>query len=84
MTDHIGRSKVAHDKVKLGAFHHLRDFVCDILDAHLRLFIIGCNLWRGDHHSLFTRELLLYATVEEESNVSIFLRLCSRQSAEKR
>lgn len=73
---HVRRSKVAHDKLVLAGLNDLSHLVGDSLDTHLRLLVVRCDLWRGNHHTLFALILLLDATVEEEGNVRVLLRLC--------
>ena len=76
MTNHVGRSKVAHDEFVFASLDNLGDLVGDTLDAHLGLLVVSGDLGRGDHVSFLALELLLDTTVEEEGNVGVFLGLC--------
>jgi hypothetical protein len=77
MTNHIGRSKVAHDEFVFASLDDFGNLVCDSLDAHLGLFIVRGDLGRGDHVSFLAFELFLDTSVEEEGDVGVFLGLCS-------
>lgn len=70
-THHIRRGKVAHDKLVLFLFnllcHSLRHAMC----RHFRLLVVGGNFGAGDELAVFTIKLLLDATIEKESYVSI-------------
>lgn len=76
VADHVGRSKVAHDKLVLLGLEDLGDLVGDTLRTHLRLLVVGSDLGRGDHRTLLALVLLLDTAVEEESNVGVLLSLC--------
>jgi hypothetical protein len=76
MTNHVGRSKVAHDEFVVSSLDNFGDLVGDALDTHFRLLVVSGDLGGGDHVSLLAFELLLDTTVEEEGNVGVFLGLC--------
>lgn len=48
-THHIGRSKVAHDKLVFTTLDDLGDLVGNALGAHLGLLVVSWHLGRGDH-----------------------------------
>jgi len=73
VTDHIGRSKVAHDEFVFARLDNFGNLVGDTLDTHLGLLVVSSDLGGGDHVSLLALELLLDTTVEEEGNVGVFL-----------
>lgn len=75
MTDHVGRSKVAHDELVFAGLDNFGDLVCDSLDAHLGLFVVCGDLGGRDHVSLLALELLFDTSVEEEGDVGVFLGL---------
>jgi hypothetical protein len=79
-THHVGRRKIAHDKLVLVLAHDSSYFVRDAVHAHLGLQVVRCHLGRVDKEPLFVLELLLDAAVEEECHVRVFLRLCVRWS----
>jgi hypothetical protein len=71
VTNHIRRSKVAHDELVVASLDDFGDLVGDTLDTHFRLLVISSDLGGGDHVSLLALELLLDTTVEEEGNVGV-------------
>ena len=75
VADHVGRSKVVHDKIELALSDTLRHLFTHTRSTHLRVKIVCSDLGRGNHISDLARELLLDTTVEEEGDVSIFLGL---------
>lgn len=75
VTNHVGRSKVVHDKVELALADTLSRLFTHTRSAHLRVKIVCCDLGRGNHIPDLAGELLLDTTVEEEGDVSIFLGL---------
>ena len=75
VANHVGRSKVVHDEVKLALANALGHLSTDLRGAHLGVKVVGGNLGRRDHVTDLSRELLLNTTVEEESNVSVLLSL---------
>lgn len=70
-TYHIGRRKVAHDKLVFSALDDLGDLVGDALGVHLGLLVVRGHLGRGHHFPVFVFELLLDTSVEEESDVGV-------------
>lgn len=76
MTNHVGRSKVAHDEFVFARFDNFGDLVGDTLDAHLGLLVVSSDLGRGDHVSFLALELLLDTSIEEEGDVGVFLGFC--------
>ena len=74
--NHVGRRKVAHDKLVLGGADDLGDFVRYARDAHLGLQVVRGDFGRVDQVPLLVLELLFDAAVEEERDVRVFLRLC--------
>lgn len=75
VTNHVGGSKVVHDKLEVALAKALGHLVTHGGSAHLGLEVIGGNLGRRDHVADLAGELLLNTTVEEESNVSVLLSL---------
>jgi hypothetical protein len=75
MSDHIGRSKVAHDKLVLARLDRLGDRVGYSLCVHLGLLVVSGHLGRRDHDSFFTGELLLDTSIEEEGDVGVLFGL---------
>ena len=71
-THHIRRGKVAHDKLIISLFYLLCHFLRHAMCRHFRLFVVGRNFGAGDELAVFTIKLLLDATIEEESYVSVF------------
>ena len=75
MADHVRRCEVAHDELVFILLYDLSNLVCDTLDAHRWLFIVGRDLGRRDHVALLVLELLLNTAVEEERDVRVLLGL---------
>lgn len=75
VANHVGRSEVVHDKVELLLAKALSHLGTDSSCTHLWVKIVGSNSGRRDHIAHFTGEILLDATVEEESDVSVLLSL---------
>jgi hypothetical protein len=75
MANHVGGSKVVHEELELALLDALAQLVSDSHGAHLGLLVIGGDAGRGDHVSDLVVELDLDTTVEEESDVGVFLRL---------
>lgn len=71
VTNHIRWGEVVHEESILFLCDPLGKLLCNWSSAHLRVEVVCRHLWRWDHLSLFAGELLLDATVEEESDVSI-------------
>jgi hypothetical protein len=75
MSYHVRGCKVAHHEFVLALLEYLGDFLCHTVDAHLRVFVVGGDLGRGDHVSFLVLELLLHAAVEEECDVCVLFSL---------
>jgi hypothetical protein len=75
-THHIGRSKVAHDKLVFTTLDDLGDLVGDALGAHLGLLVVRRDLGRGDHFPVFILELFFDTAVEEEGDVGVLFGFC--------
>ena len=75
VTNHVGRSKVVHDKVELALSNTLGHLLTNTRGAHLRVLVVCGNLGRRNHVPHLTGELLLNTTVEEESNVGVLFGL---------
>lgn len=75
VANHIGRSEVVHDEVKVVLAETLRHLGANSGSAHLGVKIVGSNSGRGDHVTGLAGEVLLDTAVEEESDVSILLGL---------
>lgn len=75
VADHVGGSKVAHDKLVIFRLDNLGYLVGNALHAHFGLFVIGGHLGRGDHDPLLAVELLLHAAVEEEGDMGVLFGL---------
>ena len=75
VTDHVAVSKVEDNNVILVGFNLLADCIANLVCTHLRLEIESRNIGGVDKNSVFTLKCLFLASVEEECNVSIFLRL---------
>lgn len=73
---HIGRSKVAHDKLVFTTLDDLGDLVGNALSAHLGLLVVRRDLRRGDHLPMFVLELLFHTAVEEEGDVCVLFGFC--------
>jgi hypothetical protein len=69
------RRKVVHDEFELALTNALRHFVGDLVGAHLRLQIVGCDARRWDHVAHLVLELLLDTAVEEEGDMCVLLGL---------
>ncbi len=80
---HVGRGKVAHDKLVLGGADDVGDFVRYAAHAHLGQQVVRRYFGRVDQVPLLVLELLLDAAVEEERHVGVFLRFCERVSSGK-
>jgi hypothetical protein len=72
---HVWRSEVAHDEIVFALPDNLGNLLSDTLDTHLRVLVVCRHLRRGNHMALLVLELLLNASVEEESDVRILLGL---------
>jgi hypothetical protein len=70
-TYHVGRSKVAHDKLVFTTLDDLGNLVRDTLGIHLGLLVVCRDLGRGDHLSVFVFELLFHTSVEEKGDVGV-------------
>ena len=79
MTNHITICIVQDDKVILAGLDSFNNLVSNLNSTHLRLKIIGSNLWRRYQDTILTLIWLLYTAIEEESYMSILLSLCDTQ-----
>lgn len=77
VADHVRRSEVVHNEFEFLLAKTFNDLVTNSPSAHLRVEVVCGNPGRGDQIPLLTWELLLDTTVEEESDVGIFLCLCN-------
>jgi len=75
MSDHIGRSKVAHDKLVLARLDRLGDGIGYPLGVHLGLLVVGGYFGGRDHDSFFAGELLFDTSVEEKGDVGVLFSL---------
>ena len=73
VTDHIAVSKVENNNIVLIGLDLLADCVANLVCAHLRLEVKGCNIGGIDKDSVLALKCLFLAAVKEECNVSVFL-----------
>lgn len=73
VTNHVRRSEVVHDKLELALTNAVGHLLTDGLGAHLGVQVVGRNLGGWDHVADLASELLLNTTIEEESDMSVFL-----------
>jgi len=70
-THHIWGGKIAHEKLVLSFLDLLCHFLRHPMCGHFRLLVVGRNFGTGDELAVFTIELLLDATIEEECYVGV-------------
>lgn len=80
VANHIRGSKVVHHELELALLNTLAHLFSDASSAHLRSQVVGSNTFVGWDEILllvsdFEREDLLNSSVEEESDMGIFLGL---------
>ena len=79
MSNHVTVSKVENDNIILAALDSFCALVSNFVCAHLRLEVIGCNLWRSNKNSVLVLIGLFNTAVEEECYMSILLCLGNSQ-----
>ena len=77
VTNHIAVCIVDDDNIVVA--QTFLQSVSHLVSTHLRLQVVGCNLWRVDEAAIFARIYGFYAAIEEEGNVSILLRFSNTQ-----
>ena len=80
MANHIRRCEVIHDELELLLSNTLRDLLRDASSAHLWCLVVGWNALVGWDQILgrvsgLKRKDLLYASIKEEGDMSVLLRL---------
>ena len=79
VTYHVAVSKVNYDKVVLSLVDSSHQLILYLEGAHLRLQVVGSNLWTWHQDTILALVWLLASTIEEECHVSILLGLGSVQ-----
>ena len=72
MAYHVGIGKVDQNKRIVAAFDGLEQMLFYGNGTHLRLQIVGGNLWRRHQQSVFQRIWLFHAAVKKECHMGIF------------
>ncbi len=73
VTNHVAIRVVTDDDVVLAALDGRNQLVSQLFGAHFRLQVIGRHFRAGHDLAIFAGEAGLFATVEEEGDVSILL-----------
>ena len=79
VSNHVAVCVVEDDNVVFAAVQTGKQLIGDFVCAHLRLQVVGCNLWRVDQCAVLAFRDGFHAAVKEEGNMCVLFGFCDAQ-----